>query len=212
MTVLAPPNHPARRAAAIFLAAAGAVSLVAAAVISIVLIIQDQRHGSVSRVAGTAGVPDVHIEARAGLVAATTVETAAEFEVLAGFAPFLPSTLPASTDTTPRFAVAEPDARGVRGGSVLYVAREGWSAYGISGPAIVIGQARGTAGEGVDGQLKRIAGHGRALVVALPCGELVLDVQLYFAPEPAEGEEIITPYMRDVAVRFLDGIRKQCGE
>ncbi len=211
MTVLAQPNHPARLAT-MFFATAAAVSLVAAAALSVYFIIEDQRDTAVSRVAGTSDIPDSNIQAPEGLIVVTPVETAAQFEELAGFAPFVPEQLPASTDTAPKFAVTQPDVDGFRVGRVAYSAREGWSADGISGPVIVIGQAHGTAGDGVDGQLKRIVGGSRALVATLPCADLVLDVQMYFSPEPLEGEEIVTPYMIDVATRFLDDVKAQCAE
>ncbi len=51
----------------------------------------------------------------------------------------------------------------------------------------------------------------RALVATLGCGDLVIDVQMYFSPSAiAKGEELITPYMRDIARGFIDGIKAQC--
>ncbi len=210
MTVLAQPNHPARLAA-LFVGTAVAVSLVAAAAISVYFIVQDQRDTRVSRVAGASMVPDSNIVAPEGLIVVTQVETPEQFEELAGFAPFVPDDLPASSDTTPNFAVTQPDENGFRVGRVGFSAREGWSADGIGGPVIVIGQAKGAPGDGVDGQLKRIVGGSRALVATLACGDLVLDVQMYFSPEAKDDEPIVTPYMHGVATKFIDGIRKQCG-
>jgi hypothetical protein len=209
MTALEQPNHPARLAA-IFVVTALAVSIVAGAAVALYLIIDDQRDARVSEVAGASAVPDRNIAAPEGLIVVTQVDTPQQFQELAGFAPFVPETLPASTDDAPAFAVAQPDENGFRVGRVQYGAREGWSAYGITGPMIVIGQAKGAPGEGVDGQLKRIVGGSRALVATLACGDLVLDVQMYFAPEAQGDEPIVTPYMRDVAVNFLDDIREQC--
>jgi len=61
---------------------------------------------------------------------------------------------------------------------------------------IVIGEAYGKPGEGVDGELKPIVSGARALVATLGCGDLVIDVQMYFSPsEIDEGEELITPSM-----------------
>ena len=51
-----------------------------------------------------------------------------------------------------------------------------------------------------------------SFVATLACGDLVLDVQMYFSPEPQEGEQIVTPYMLGVATEFLDGIREQCAD
>jgi hypothetical protein len=191
--------------------AAGCVAawIVVMAVISVRYIIEDQRDTAVSRVAGASDQPG-NVEAPEGLIIVIPVDDAAQFEDLAGFAPFVPASLPASSETTPKFAVSQPDENGFRVGRVAYSAREGWSAYGITGPVIVIGQAQGAPGEGVDGQLKRIITGGRALAATLPCGDIVLDVQLYFGPDPADGEPIVTAYMRDVAVRFIDGINAQC--
>ena len=39
----------------------------------------------------------------------------------------------------------------------------------------------------------------------------MIDVQMYFSPsETAESEELITPYMRDIARGFIDGVKAQC--
>jgi hypothetical protein len=209
MSVLAQPNHPAR-IAALLLGTIAFAGIVGAALISVLFVVADQRDTAITRVASDVAIPDSHIEAPEGLVVVTPVETTEQFRELAGFEPFVPETLPASTDLEPKFAVAQPDESGLRVGRVAYSAREGWSAYGVSGPVIVIGQAQGAAGDGVDGELKRIVGAGRALVATLACGPLVLDVQMYFSPEPGEGEEIVTPYMRDVAIKFLDSVREQC--
>ena len=54
-------------------------------------------------------------------------------------------------------------------------------------------------------------GTGRALAATLRCGDLVIDAQLYFGPDPQPSEPFITPYMTDVAQRFLDGVKRQCG-
>jgi hypothetical protein len=209
MTALARPNHPARLAA-LFVGTAAAVALIAAAAASLYLVVQDQRETRVSGVAGVSDVPDSNITAPEGLIVVTQVDTPEQFEELAGFAPFVPDKLPASTDTTPKFAIAQPDENGLRVGRVAYSAREGALTDGISGPVIVIGQAKGAPGAGVDGQLKRIVGGTRALVATLACGDLVLDVQMYFSPEPQEGEPIVTSHMHGVATEFLDSIREQC--
>jgi len=38
-------------------------------------------------------------------------------------------------------------------------------------------------------------------------------LQIYFGPSgTGEREELITPYMRDTARGFIDGIKAQCGE
>jgi hypothetical protein len=211
MSVLSQPNHPFRLAAMV---AAGSIAawIVVMALISVRYIVEDQRDSAVNRVLGTSAEPGANIEAPEGLVIVTPVDTAAEFEELAGFAPFLPDELPASSVPEPNFAVTPPDEYGFRMGRVSYSAREGWSAYGITGPVVVIAQGKGEAGEGVDGALKLIKGGTRSLASTFACGDLVLDVQLYFGPDPQANEEIVTPHMRDVAVRFLDGIREQCGQ
>jgi hypothetical protein len=62
---------------------------------------------------------------------------------------------------------------------------------------------------GIDGELKQI-GSERALAAALACGDLVLDVQLYFSADAPPDPEAITPYMHRVASEFVDGVRAQC--
>jgi hypothetical protein len=170
----------------------------------------DQRDAPIGRVAGTSALPDSNIKAPEGLIVVIPVENAEEFEKLAGFAPFIPQRVPSSTDATPKFAVTQPDENGLRVGRVAFSAKQDVSVDGVSGPVIVIGEAYGQPGEGVDGELKRLVSGGRAIVATLGCGDLVIDVQLYFSPEPAEGEEIVTPYMRGVARGFIDDIKAQC--
>ncbi len=207
MTALAQPNHPARLAAIFFGTIAG-FGIVLAAALSLYLIVLDQQDAGGSRVAGTSAAPG-NIEAPPGLIVVIPVEGPREFEGLAGFAPFVPKRVPSSTDATPKYAVTQADANGLRVGRVAFSAKNE-AVDGITGPVIVIGEAYGKPGEGVDGELKRIISGARALVTTLGCGDLVIDVQMYFSPEPAANEELITPYMRDVARGFIDDIKAQC--
>lgn len=205
------PNHPARLAAIFFGTIAG-FGIVLAAALSLYLIVLDQRDAKISRIAGSSAAPAGNIEAPPGLIVVIPVENPRAFEDLAGFAPFVPKRVPSSSDPTPNFTVTQPDANGLRVGRVAFSAKNE-AVDGVTGPVIVIGEAYGKPGEGVDGELKRIVSGARALVATLGCGDLVIDVQMYFSPsEIAEGEELITPYMRNVARGFIDDIKAQCGE
>jgi hypothetical protein len=210
MSVLAQPNHPVRLAA-FFFGTIAAFAIVLSAALAAYYVWLEETQSSVGRVAGTSDAPDGNIDTPGGVVVVIPVETRAEFEELAGFPPFVPDRVPASTDGTPKFAVTEPDANGLRVGRVAFSSKPDVEVEGISGPVIVIGEAYGTPGEGVDGEIKRIEGAGRTLAATMPCGDLVIDVQMYFSPAtPADGEELITPYMRDLAKGFVDGIKAQC--
>jgi hypothetical protein len=192
-----------------FAVTAAAASIVAAALVSMLFIIHDQRDNAADSIAAPVA-PGGQVEAPGGLVVVRPVESASDFEDLTGFAPFVPDSLPPASDPTPKFAVAQADANGLRAGRVAFSSRPGWSAYGITGPVVVIEEAKGAPGAGVDGKLKTLGNGTRALAATLPCGDLVLDVQLYFGPDAAPGEELVTPYMRDVATQLVDGIRMQC--
>jgi hypothetical protein len=205
MTALSQPNHPVRLAA-FFFGTIVAFAVVLAAALAAHYVWLEETNKPVSRVAGASSV-----QAGDGLIVVLPAETPQQFEDLAGFAPFVPARVPASTDGTPKFAVTQPDGNGFVVGRVAFSAKAGTEVDGISGPVIVIGEAFGTPGEGVDGEVKRISGAGRVLAATLGCGELVIDVQMYFSPSaPADGEELITPYMREVARGFIDGIEEQC--
>jgi hypothetical protein len=205
MTALTQPNHPVRLAAIFFGTIAG-FAVVLAAALAAHYVWLEETSKPVSRVAGASNV-----QAGDGLVVVLPVENARQFEELAGFAPFVPERVPASTEGAAKLAVTQPDANGFVVGRVAFSAKPDADVDGISGPVIVIGEAFGKPGEGVDGEIKRISGAGRVLAATLGCGDLVIDVQMYFSPTtPADGEELITPYMRDVAKGFIDGIKEQC--
>ena len=72
-------------------------------------------------------------------------------------------------------------------------------------------EARGEPGDGVDAAIKRLtSGNGRTIVATFECGDLVIEAQMYFNPGPDRGEEFVTPYMRQTARDFLDGMLRQC--
>ena len=201
--VLSQPNHPARLAA-IFAASVAALGIIAAAAYAGAWIWRDLTSGASS---GAVATPS--IETGGGLLVLTPVEDAAAFEELTGFAPFVPRRVPEGTNPAPSFAVAPPSDDGSRLGRVSFGAVPGHESEGISGPVVVIEQGAGTPGAGVDGALRQV-GDGRALGAAFACGDLVLDVQLYFSPDDATGPEAITPHMQDVAVGFMRDILRQC--
>jgi hypothetical protein len=203
------PNHPLRLAG--ILAASVAFScIVAGAAYALLWMVDDYRNGGrVSAVAGADVAPNIDLPP--GLVALQHINDDAQFEQLAGFAPFVPETLPDTTGDQPRFSLTFPDENGVRVGRIGFSPKDGPGVDGITGPLVVLMEAKGTPGAAVDGQLKRMTtGTGRALAATIACGDLVIDVQLYFQPNPAPGEPYVTPYMTGVAQRFLDGVNAQC--
>jgi hypothetical protein len=209
---LSTPNHPLRLAG--FLAASAAFfAIVAAAAYSAIYIVQDQRSARVSEVLGADVTPkqsDMHLPP--GILAVQRVENEKEFKQLAGFKPFIPKDLPENTEHDLSLAVALPDDNGVRTGRVGFSPKQGADVDGITGPMVVLMEVQGKPGDGVDGELKRVtSGNGRALVTTIGCRGLVIDVQLFFGPDPKQDEPYLTPYMTDTAQNFLDGVKKQCG-
>lgn len=205
MTVLTQANHPARLAA-IFFGTIAAFGVVLTAALALYLVVLDMRHAHAPWPPSSAA----DVQSPNGIIVVIPAATPQEFEAIAGFPPFVPSRVPSSTDPTPKFAVTQPDASGFRVGRVAFSAKPD-AVDGVTGPVIVIGEAYGKPGDGVDGELKSIVSGARGVAATLPCGDLVIDVQLYFSPtEPAEGEELITPYMREVGRGFLDDVKADC--
>lgn len=204
------PNHPLRLAA-LLAASVAFFAIVAAAAYAVAYIVEDQRSGDVAGVSVEPTQSDLNLPP--GLIAVRRVEDAAEFESLAGFAPFIPDRLPATTSPDPVLSVSLPDDNGHRAGRVSYSPNDGAAVDGITGPLIVLVEAKGMPGEGVDSVLKRITeGSGRALAATLPCGDLVIDAQFYYGPDPEPEEPFVTPYMVRVAEDFLAAMRRQCAE
>jgi hypothetical protein len=197
------------RLSALFLGTLLATALVATAALAAIYV---QRRQSASpappNIAPAQPRPDLNLPP--GLVTLQRVGDAAEFETLAGFAPFLPSALPETTATDAALSVTLPDANGRRYGRVAY-SPKATEVEGISGPMVVLMEARGTGGPGVDGVLKRLGGgDSRAVAATYACGQLVIDAQFYYGPPAADGEPYITPYMTDIAGRFLDQAKSEC--
>jgi hypothetical protein len=206
--VLSQPNHP-YRLLWLFALTMGAAGLVAAAILALGYVIDDMRYGDIRFAATT----EQRIDAPEGLMVVLPVEDAGQFEELTGFEPFVPSRLPESTEAAAVLAVTQPDERGRRIGRVAFNAKQGVAVEGITGPLVVILEAHGDPGSGVDGQLKRLStGNGRTLVATLQCGDLVLDLQMYFTPGISPGEPFVTPYMKSTGEKFLDGVKDDCGD
>ncbi len=203
------PNHPARLLA-VLAASAAFFAIVGTAAYAAVWMVQDQRSSPAGEVAGISFTPDVQIP---GAIVLQRVKGAGEFEELSGFKPFIPDELPGQTQTEPALSLTLPDENGKRVGRVGFSAKGGEATDGITGPMVVLIEAPGKPGAGVDGELKRnTSGNGRMLVTTLACGDLVIDVQMYFGPDPAEGEPFVKPYMTATAQSFVDGVKRQCAE
>jgi hypothetical protein len=203
------PNHPARLAA-VLAASIGFFAIVGAAAYAAVWMVEDQRSSPVSQVAGISFTPDVQIP---GTIVLQRVHDAGEFEELSGFAPFIPSALPEQTQDQPTLSLTLPDDNGKRVGRVGFSAKDGVTTDGITGPLVVLIEAPGTPGEAVDGMLKRVtSGNGRELAATLPCGDLIIDVQMFFGPDPTDGEPFVKPYMTATAQSFIDSVKAQCAQ
>ena len=207
------PNHP-MRLAGLFAASAAFFAVVAAAAFAVTYVVEDVRSGGrSSAVLGTNAIPkQSDLDLPAGVIALQRVPDADAFKQLAGFKPFIPKSLPDNTQNDLALSVAFPDDQGVRIGRVGYSAKDGASVDGITGPMVVLLETKGTPGDGADGEVRRLTGgNGRALVTKIGCGGLVIDVQLFFGPNPSPGEAYLTPYMTDTAQTFVDNLKRQCG-
>jgi hypothetical protein len=211
MIVITARSQPdARRLAALFAASVGFFAVVAAAVYGALWVIDNEREGG-AHVAEVA--PQVDLALPDGMIAVQQVADEGEFRSLAGFTPFIPRRLPETTENTAVLAVTLPDAEGRRAGHILFDARQGVSTDGITGPIVVLIQKPGTIVEGADelAELRPMsASAGRGLVATIQCGGLVMDVQLFYSPLPAEGETAITPAMREQGDAFMSSLREEC--
>lgn len=204
VSVLSQPNHPARLLA-IFGGTAAACAVVAAAALALMYVIGEERE------AAPRAKPLADVEAPDGLVVVVPVADAQAFEELTGFAPVEAAWLPEGTQSSPVYSVTPEDDGGKREGRVSYGERDGFSSEGVRGPAIVLVEAMRAAAPDADGTLRRLtAGNGRTLVSRFACGEIAVEAQFYFSPPPEPGAEIVTPYMRETAQRFVDELRESC--
>lgn len=204
VSVLSQPNHPLRLAW-LFATSVLVTGIIATAGAAVLYIVQQERTPAAPALEGGS------VEAPEGLIIVLPVEDAKEFEDMTGFEPFIPERLPAATDTTPVMAVTLPDEEGNRVGRISFAQKSDEPTEGFTGPIVVLAQAKGKPGEGVDGVLKRVtSGTGRTVVATIPCGDLVIDIQLYFGPAPQVGDVFVTPYMHEVSTQFVDDMKAQC--
>lgn len=204
------PNHPLR-VAALFGASLAFFAIVGSAAGALTWVVQDVR---ASR--STAPITDVPKQADlnlpAGVIALQRATDASEFELLAGFAPFVPKKLPEHTRDDLSLSVALPDDNGVRAGRVGLSSDDVAGDDGVSGPIVVLWETKGAPDASAAGEFAPLPGKSdRVLVATVACRDLTLKLELYFHPAAAPGDPVVTPYMTDTASSFLDGIKKQCG-
>jgi hypothetical protein len=115
MSVITQSNHPARLLT-MFGGALAFAAIVASALYAAIWMVQDMR--APETVTRTIGSGD--ITASGGVQVVLPLESADEFEQLAGFAPFVPERVPANTIGDPKYAVTPPEAEGHRVGRVAF--------------------------------------------------------------------------------------------
>lgn len=210
MTMIAQPNHPARLAW-LFGATLLITGIIGAAIVAGVYVVQDKR--GVFDDKRVMLVPDGQIQSGNGLEVVIPVDDPQTFREFTGFAPFVPKRVPRNTDGTPKYAVSMADADGNRSGRVAFSPKKDASTEGITGPIVVLVQSQGVPEDDGDlGQLQRLNDDStRAIVATIGCGDLTLDMQLFFGPEAQPGEETVTPYMKTVASQFLAELQEACG-
>lgn len=217
MMILAsdPRPRPARplRLLAVLAASVAFFAIAAAALYALLWVIDDLRDGGrTGQVAGIEYTPkQSDFKLPDGVLAVQRVPDEATFEQLAGFAPFVPADVPSTTSSQAVLAVTFPDDAGNRIGRVGFAARDDAAVDGVIGPLVVLMESPPGFGKDADGVLRRLtSGAGRALVATLPCRGLVVELQMYFQPDPRPGEEPVTPYMTSVGQRYLDNIKSAC--
>jgi hypothetical protein len=203
------PNHPLRLAG-IFAASLAFFGIVAGAAGALAYVVHDVRASHVA--APSASVPtQAQMNLPSGVIALQGAANAGEFTQLAGFSPFVPKQLPEHTKNDLSLSVALPDANGIRAGRVGYSPSGAASPDGITGPTVVLWETKGAPDASTVGAFHQLAGaKGRVMVATAGCGGLTLKMELYFQPDPAPGDTVVTPYMSDTAQKFLDGVRGQC--
>ena len=203
------PNHP-MRLAGLFGASLAFFAIVGGAAGALTWVVQDARS---SHAAAT--ITDVPTQAEMqlppGVIALQRAADAGEFDLLAGFEPFVPKQLPDHTRDDPSLSVALPDGNGVRAGRVGHSSDDVAGDDGVSGPIVVLWETMGAPDASADGEFAPIPGkNDRVLVATVACRGLTLKMELYFHPPAAPGDPVVTPYMTDTAASFLDGVREQC--
>lgn len=210
MSVLAQPNHPARLAW-LFTATALVCGIVATAAFALVWMVRDQLHDDTP--AGQFIVP-ADLDVGDGLTVVVPMKDREQFEDVAGFTPFVPEKVPNTTDTTPKYAIVPASEDGTPMlGRVAFSAKPDAAVDGITGPIVVLVQSENHGNAEADGQLKRVVdGEARAITALVACGDLLVDVQLYFGPRAEDGEPMVTQYMIELARQFVDTVIAQCAD
>ncbi len=202
------PNHPLRLAG-LFGASLAFFAIVGSAAAAVTWVVQDVRSSPAAQLADVPAQSDLKLPA--GVIALQRAADADEFAQLAGFKPFVPKRLPEHTRDDLSLSVALPDDNGVRAGRVGFSANDAEGPDGVSGPTVVLWETKGAPDASAAGEFEPIPGkNNRVLTATIGCRGLILKMELYFHPDPAPGEQLVTPYIADTAASFLDGIKKQC--
>ncbi|MBF6601267.1 MAG: hypothetical protein IVW36_12240 [Dehalococcoidia bacterium] len=172
-------------------------AIIAAALYAALYVASDMRDRSATQPPAPAA-PDVQLPD--GFELLTPLADAAAFEQALGFAPVVPATLPAGSDSRPRFDATQPDATGVRSGELRFTARRD-AAGAPRGPSLLLIESR-PARPAAEAPLRAI-GAGSSEATAR-CGATTITARFYFAGAVDDSAAAA------VAQRFLDALRSQC--
>lgn len=206
MSVLAQPNHPARLAT-LFAASVAATVIVASAIAAALYVVQDIRAGdNPPSAAPLFDVPD-------GFMVVLPLESAAQIEEMAGFAPFVPSRVPSTTQPSAHFAVTPEDDAGERTARVAFSAAQDVYVDGINGPLIVLEQTDNFDPGIIESEVKQLVVEGAYAVRGqFICRDIAVTAAFYYQRQDGLAGGAVTPYMVDVARSALDTMQSECGE
>jgi hypothetical protein len=195
MTVVLRPNHPARLAG-VFFGGIAAFALIAAAAYAVMYIVDNE-----TSTVPPPPVPAANLDLPAGMVVIrpTVVE---EWREMLGFEPVLAEVLPDGVVETPLYFLQPQDAEFGTAGHVRY-------AYEDGTPAIALIEQAG--GLKTDSPMKALESGGtRAHIVNMPCGDIVIQAQMFFAIDVADPP---SPQETTAAAEaFAAPLREQCAD
>jgi hypothetical protein len=194
MTVVLRSQQPLRLFG-VFAAALGAFALIAAAAYAVLYIVENETAKPAPPPA-----PAADFDLPQGMVVIRPTDLG-EWEEVLGFAPVVAAELPDGVVDMPLYFLQPPDATFGVAGHVRY-------AYMDGRPAISLIEQVG--GLDTDSPMKAVeSADTRVHIVNLPCGEIVIQAQMFFQ---GDGPDAPTPKDSSAtAGAFFDSLRDHCG-
>jgi hypothetical protein len=181
----------------VFVQSLAASALVASALYAALYVAQDMR----ARDAAVApAAPSGAASTGPGLELLTPFADAASLGDAAGFAPVLPSRLPAGVGA-PKFDATQPDASGGRSAEIRYAAPRDDAGH-VAGPSLLLVESR-SAADGGTGAIAQDAATGRYASV-ISCKGIRVAATLFFPASTSQSAAA------SQAAQFFAGLTEQC--